>query len=104
MIKLQDQIKDLESQVAKLKEELNLVNNQWNLSIKEIAKLKETIVRYQEENQVYSKSYYRIKSTLDEIKTKVKSDKGKCDCEYGGCRHSYAMEIYKTLAKHEGKI
>ena len=41
MIKLQDQIKDLESQVAKLKEELNLVNNQWNLSIKEMVKLKE---------------------------------------------------------------
>ena len=37
-----------------------------------------------------------------ELQTRIEKENMLCDCEYGGCRHSFANELHKILEKKHG--
>ena len=97
---LLEELKHTESQVAKLKEELETVNdklgNELQVKYLEIEGLKEEVRILMKGTEVLGITIEQLKSTLDEIKTLADSDTC-CEC--------LSIEnLNEILAKHEDNV
>ncbi len=45
--------------------------------------------------------YVKLKSIVQKVRERNQKEVGDCDCEYGGCRHSYAEELNEFLGDKE---
>jgi len=95
------------------KNEVELINNEWNLSIKEVAKLKEEYLELDKQCAIeretangldytcenYEKQIKQLKYTLDEIKEYCKPNPNTYDMS----GFDVVQELKEILAKHEGK-
>ena len=64
---------------------------------KEIRELKAKYDEYHKVSLVILENRNELMDKLAKLTKKIDEENTLCDCEYGGCRHSFANELWKMI-------